>query len=339
MLRQLLGLGIAVCIASCSAPSTNTSAPGNSGTGTGGDTSGGGTGGGTGGSGSAVPVYVLAKTLPYEVSGNPDYRVDTHLEEGEIFVIPKSPLTAGTRYTCSMTMLAGGETFNRSVTFTAAPGSGGYSGSTTGLNALNALRRDSGVTDMSILDGYRQSASIHAGYQKIEETIDHYEPNSSNPCYRSNLPWDRISIALGQAAGSQYWGPNITMVAEDISSGGDHITNINILWNTLAHRLPMMRQSYVRVGYGNSTDAQQWVPNTLLTSGPAYLTLDFGGWSQAKTLGGWPPNGSDKHASIFYSNSEIPDPIPDANAVGGPLHVTLPTTQPLSSISVIFKVL
>lgn len=335
MFRRLLGLGTFVLFASCSAPST-TSDSGGTKPGTDGNP-GGGTGGG--GNGSSLPVYVLARTLPYEVSGNPDYRVDTHLDEGEIFVIPKSPLTAGNRYTCSMTMVAGGETFNRSITFTAAAGSGGYSGSTTGLNAINALRHDCGVTDMSILDGYTQSASIHAGYQKILGNIDHYESVSSNPCYRSNLPWDRISIALGRAAGSRYWGPNITMVAEDISSGGDQVANVNDLWNTLAHRLPMMRQSYVQVGYGNSTDAQQWVRSSRLTTGPAYLTLDFGGWSQAKILGGWPPNGSDKHASIFYSNSETPDPVPDANAVGGPLHVSLPTTQPLSSISVIFQAL
>ena len=135
------------------------------------------------------------------------------------------------------------------------------------------------------------------------------------------------------------------------------------LWNTVYHRLPMMRHDMTYFGAGSRADAESdsiytntmpGVAKPFTPGNPAtnaqYLTIDWTRVSSALTGPKfWPANGLGGVNLAFDTNTEVPDPIgtaneggnaawnngtPEAGVVGVPLHVSLPTTGNITAISV-----
>jgi hypothetical protein len=318
-------------------------------------------GGGGGGSGSTTvtpptgPVTpangtwsVGAVGLPMHVlvggsgpaTAQTDIHRDTRLDPGEIFLLPKSPLTAGATYEVRIAAFAGGSgVFDTTWRFT----TGSSSASGTVLARLNAFRTASGVAAVTSDAELATAATRHAGYQRIANTITHNEPDTANALFTANLFYDRISIAHGAAAGSMAWPQSATTVYEDISSVGG-TSGVDLLWNTVYHRVPMMRNAVFIIGSGDSDAARAAFPAAGVPTGNGYLTIEFGEAGSSVVAGYWPPHLATGVPASFNTDTESPDPLssgngqqtpatPDIATVGPPIHVTVPTAAAFTGLT------
>lgn len=302
-----------------------------------------------GSTGTATQGGSLATWILVGGTAKPAYQdvfLDPELNPGELFIIPQSPLAGGTTYTLSVALTAGGETFTHTWTFTTG---GMTTSSTDPVTTLNDLRQECGQPALTVHPALSTSSTKHAGYQALEgASITHFEPDTGNKLYVANEFYDRIQIAADGTANGPWLAPE---ESEDIASNGG-VNAVLLLWNTVYHRLPMMRSDTELVGFGDSSTAQAAYPadNVPLYSAQnwQYATLDFGGSGvSATTVSYWPKDGASDVATLFYNQSEEPQPIgsgtstPNPNGttgnpdtVGPPLHVILPSAANFSSISV-----
>ncbi len=209
------------------------------------------------------------------------------------------------------------------------------------LAELLALRDQCGGADLPTVTTteYLITAAVrHAGWQALYDqkhggaSLNHYEEESEDlPLYTNWHPAQRI-IDAG--------GPNIPM-AEDIASMSDDRT-MGFLWNTVYHRLPMAMHLYTLMGYGDLALARSEYPGVAFpavspwdnTSDNGYATIDWHGpETPTITFSYWPGAGLIGVPYVFSSDSEMPDPVPGQDDVGPPLHLILPTTKDLTSLT------
>jgi len=345
-------LGIAACGSGSSSSGSSSASSGTSGStgtssaaGTGatstGSASASGTGGTSGPAGTGLATWILIGG-----STKPSYSnvyLDPELNSGEIFILPQSPLNSNTSYHVTVNVTCGSETFNNTWSFTT---NGLTSSSATAIDAINSLRADCGEALLTANSALLTSTGKHAGYQAIENgNITHGETNASDPLFVNNDFSLRISTANG---GSWISGTNIE--DEDIASTGG-VPSIPQLWNTVYHRLPMMRSATTIVGFGDRTSAQSSYPSANVPSSSAagstgwgYGTLDFAGNSSIPVIASqWPANHDTNVPSSFDNSTESPHPIgygnangttPNAGLIGPPIHETLPTANDFTTITV-----
>jgi len=214
------------------------------------------------------------------------------------------------------------------------------------ITNLNAFRSASGGTALPTVTSHNAliiSAVRHAGWQAIDDitqagaNLDHGEPRS-NALFSDDDFGERVRKGNG--------GTHLSPASyyEDIASraGSAAITQ---LWNSVYHRLPMMRHRASRVGYGDMTLARSDYPTAGVPAddewgntpdGSGYATLN---WQQlaapAITLSYWPANGTSGVPHTFNSNSEAPDPVASRNQVGCPIHfIFADTAGTFTSINV-----
>ena len=201
---------------------------------------------------------------------------------------------------------------------------------TARLADLNLFRSQSGGTalpNMSSHDALIIAAVRHAGWQAIDNTgLNHGEPRS-NALFTADSFVDRIRAGNG--------GPYITGAngySEGIA-GNAGSSAITLLWNSVYHRLPMMRHQSTKVGYGDKDMARADYPTAGVSDGNGLATLDYASFSTpAVTLAFWPGNGTTNVPKIFYSDSEGPDPVAGRNEVGCPIHIILPQASGTFSV-------
>ena len=218
------------------------------------------------------------------------------------------------------------------------------------MGDLNALRAQCGgvaLADVSALNPLIISATKHAGYQALYDAADngnqplltHAEPDDILALYVNNAFFIRIEDANG---GNDI--PNWASYYEDIASqaGQPAITS---LWNTVFHRLAMMRQGVTSAGYGDMAMARADYPTAHVATtdlwgntpaGNGYATLDFTGYTTPSvTFSYWPASGTTGVPSSFDTTTESPNPLPGGPAVvGPPLHVICPTTENFGTLTV-----
>lgn len=324
------------------------------------DAAGGGgpTNGGTGTvGGSGLPLYVLlgGTTKP----AGADIHLDSRLDPGELFIIPKDPLLPSEEYEVAVTAAAGADTFTRTWRFTTGA-TNAITSQGTPLGEMNALRVQSSasIPAFTTHPGYVTAAVKHAGYlSEVQQAapgspLTHGESNSpARRFFVDNDFGNRINVGC-VGAGDSGWGTDnavaITLIGEDIASNGGPAAIAN-LWNTVYHRLPMMRSQYRRVGLGDRVDAAadptlNAAPQVITTpTTAAFLTIDFGGrGDHAQLPGHWPTDGQTNVYFSFRSDSEGPDPIDAGNAngtptdefVGVPIHVIVPTSNDFTSFTI-----
>lgn len=231
----------------------------------------------------------------------------------------------------------------------AAGGGGGGGGGTVStasaaentarLADLNTFRSQCGgstaLATVSSHDALIIAAIKHAGYQALYNAahggsgLRHDEPES-NALFVNTSVLLRVRAANG---GSDISG--WSNLYEGVSSQSGQAA-INSLWNTVYHRLPMMRHNVVRVGYGDKAMARSDYPSASVSAGNGYATLDYIGLFSAPSITDsfWPKTGVTGVPASFSSNSESPDPVPGLDVVGPPIHAIFPTTSNFSSINV-----
>jgi hypothetical protein len=235
----------------------------------------------------------------------------------------------------------------------AGPG-GALTSSDTSVNAarvadLNALRGQCGgiaLHAVSPLTPLVISALKHAGWQAQNDakhggaSLNHGEPDAALSFYVSSDFGVRIRTANGGAdiAGSFEYD-------EDIASQAG-TPAMDSLWNTVYHRLPMMRTQVTSVGYGDMALARTDYPAAGIPAtdpwgnsppGNGYATLDFAGYAvPAIGLSFWPSNGLSGVPKAFNTTTELPNPLPAGplTTVGPPLHLVAPTLANFTSITV-----
>jgi hypothetical protein len=195
---------------------------------------------------------------------------------------------------------------------------------------LNAYRLEADVGPVALNDTLDVSATKHAGYQAIRaKNLVHYEsvdgtdkgaPDSGNALFVAVDPFVRMDKAYGASFPNGY--------AEGISSM-DGAGAIDHLWNTVYHRLPMMRHVADRAGFGDRATAAATYPGKGVPSGGwGYATIDFGanyGATVADSI--WPKDGATGIGRSFRSDGEIPDPVAGVEYVGTPIHWIAPATS------------
>ena len=201
---------------------------------------------------------------------------------------------------------------------------------TARLADLNLFRSQSGGTalpNMSSHDALIIAAVRHAGWQAIDNTgLNHGEPRS-NALFTADSFVDRIRAGNG--------GPFITGAngySEGIA-GNAGSSAITLLWNSVYHRLAMMRHQSTKVGYGDKDMARANYPTAGVSAGNGLATLNYASFSTpAVTLAYWPGNGTTNVPKIFYSDWEGPDPVAGRNEVGCPIHIILPQASGTFSV-------
>jgi hypothetical protein len=214
--------------------------------------------------------------------------------------------------------------------------SGGNQTQADAIKRLNDYRHDANVPAVAINDILDVSSTKHAGYQAIrDQGLTHYETtdgtaggaaDTGNALFSGVLPWDRMDAAAGHPFPSGY--------SEGISSMGG-VPAIDHLWNTVYHRIPMMRHVVDSAGFGDkATAAATYAGKGVPTSGAyGYATIDFAASSHPITDSIWPKDGSTITARSFSSDSESPDPVAGADVVGTPLHWIAPTVTTLTGVT------
>lgn len=203
------------------------------------------------------------------------------------------------------------------------------------LNTLRSQCSGTALAAVTSLNALIIGAVRHAGWQAIDDAslagqhLNHGEPRS-NTLFSADFFADRIRAANG--------GANIPSYAsyyEDIASTAGS-TAITQLWNSVYHRIPMMRHRARDLGYGDMAMARSDYPTAGVPatdewgnnpSGNGYATMDWAGYTTpAITLSYWPGNGTTGVPKTFTSDTESPDPVPSRNQVGCPIHVIFPET-------------
>lgn len=209
------------------------------------------------------------------------------------------------------------------------------------LADLNTLRGQADGVALGAVtshDALIISTVRHAGWQAIDDitqpgtNLNHGEPRS-NALFSDNSFSERIRKANG--------GTHLSPLSynEDIASNSGAAA-ITALWNSVYHRLPMMRHRALRMGYGDRALALSDYPTAGVPStGIGYATLN---WHQLSTpsitLSYWPGDGTTDVPAIFSSDSESPDPVPSRNQVGCPIHVIFPeSTGSFTSVNITLK--
>lgn len=214
------------------------------------------------------------------------------------------------------------------------------SANTARIAELNAHRGNCDGTVLQAVarvDALAIAAIRHAGWQAIDDAtqtghnITHSEPRS-NALFTADSFDNRI-----RAANSGANIPGAAAYSEGVSSTAG-TTAINDLWNTVYHRLPMMRHRMRGVGYGDMALARadypsasvptlcEWPGNSPADNG--YATLNYVGYSTPSiTTSYWPGDETTGVPPSFISDQEDPDPVPARNVVGSPLHIILPVAS------------
>jgi hypothetical protein len=292
---------------------------------------------------TGLALYVLAGGT--SVPDVTDLHLDGRLDPGEIFILPKVALLGTTAYEVDIRVTAGSVTFEETWSFTTAAVAA-TPGTATVIGEINSFRTQAGalpaLTANAALD---EAATLHSGYQCEEAELTHDEPNTAAQFFVHDNFDSRIFIANGSAPVIATPG---YVVYEIIASTGGPDAVVT-LWNTVYHRLPMMRRHVTLVGDGQRSDAfllPENTPSAFVLAGTAHHTIDFAGdVATAQTLAFWPPDGQTGVSPSFSTNLETPDPIdsgnangtPDAGIVGPPIHVILPTTSDITAITVTVK--
>lgn len=210
------------------------------------------------------------------------------------------------------------------------------------LNALRVSCAGTGLVDVSSHNALITAAIRHAGWQAIDDVtqpgnnLNHGEPRG-NALFTADGLGDRIRNANG---GTNLSGA--TGYYEDISSqhGAAAIAG---LWNTVYHRVPMMRHRATGFGYGDMALARAEYPAVgVPASDPwgnpgdnGYATLNWATYGvPAITRSAWPAHGATGIPTTFASDTESPDPAPGVNLVGPPLHVIFPTTDDFTNVAI-----
>ena len=198
---------------------------------------------------------------------------------------------------------------------------------TDGFNWFNFRRQQMGlapVTRNALVD---KAALAHSNYQAINNLISHDEVSTQRG-FTGATVFDRLQAADYRLPDSNY------AFGEVISATGDRsgVNAAEELITAIYHRFVVMEPKFLEAGAGIGTGSSGY---TYFTTNFATRTLNQGGLGNGGLVT-YPFNGQQNLPTVFYSNQEQPDPVPDRNEVGYPVsvHADITATLRVSSFTI-----
>jgi uncharacterized protein YkwD len=195
-----------------------------------------------------------------------------------------------------------------------------------GFNWFNYRRAQAGLHGVIRNSKIDTASQGHSDYQAVNDTITHYQ-TVGKPGFTGVEPGDRLA-----AAGYTFPANNYAY-GEVISSTSDP-SGFNAAENLIAaiyHRFVILDPMYKEAGAGAAVSG----------SGLTYFTTDFAAIGLDNGLGAGNvalyPTAGQQHVPVnFFSNNELPDPVPGRNEVGYPIsvHADILDTVTVQSFSV-----
>lgn len=183
--------------------------------------------------------------------------------------------------------------------------------STDGFNWINYRRRQMGLAEVTRSSIINTAAQGHSDYQRLNDTITHTQI-SGRPGFTGVTVLDRLSAA-GYVFNQSRYGYGEVIAAIGGNSG---FYAAEGLIDAIYHRFVIFEPVFREAGSGTAT-----VPD-----GYTYFTTKFAANGLGPGLGQgnvavYPFPNQQNVQAVFYSDQEIPDPVPDQNEVGYPISV------------------
>lgn len=223
------------------------------------------------------------------------------------------------------------QTSGSALNLSLEPGAPAQTGNTAtdGIAWFNYRRQQMGLPVLgrdALLD---RAAQAHSDYQRLNNVISH-EETAGAPGYTGAELGQRITAAGYNFSSSRYaYGEVISATASTsgFSAAEDLITAIY-------HRFVIFEPTFYQVGGGNAT----------VTGGYTYFTANFTADGLGRGLGrgkllSYPRDQQTGLPTNFFSDREVPDPVPERNEVGFPIsvHADISSNVVVSSFTVCQK--
>ena len=197
---------------------------------------------------------------------------------------------------------------------------------TDGLNWINYRRSQIGMPALARNAVIDTAAQGHSDYQRINNVVTH-DQTAGKTGYTGARLQDRL-----QNAGYVFGSPNAIGEVISATSNGSGFYMAEELITAIYHRFVIFEPMFREIGTGAA----------IASSGYRYFTADFasrdgfGPGIARGTLVTWPFNGQTQVVPNFFSNTEQPDPVPNADEVGYPIsvHTNLDTNVTVTSFTV-----
>jgi uncharacterized protein YkwD len=180
---------------------------------------------------------------------------------------------------------------------------------TDGLNWFNFRRQQAGV--LAVVRDPRAdiAARGHSEYQRLNDTITH-EQTPGAPGFTGITVGDRLAAASYNFTSGYAYGEVISATSDPngFNAAEDLIAAIY-------HRFVILEPVFKQAGSGAST-----VPRGLTYFTTNFVTQQLSGLGAGKMVT-YPFSGQARVPRIFFSDNEVPDPVPGRNEVGYPVSV------------------
>ena len=197
---------------------------------------------------------------------------------------------------------------------------------TDGFNWFNYRRGLLGLPVLTRTSTIDAAAQGHSRYEQINGTLTHIQ-DAGAAGFTGVAPTDRFAAAGYRFTASSY-------VSGEVLSSTSDPSGFNAAEDLIAaiyHRFVIFEPVFRQGGAGSAVSS----------SGRTYFTVDFAVNGLTPALGRgkfvvYPADGQRNVAPGFFSDYEIPDPVPDRNQVGYPisLHADITSTMAVTSFTV-----
>lgn len=183
-----------------------------------------------------------------------------------------------------------------------------------GLNWINFRRQQAGLSPLSREPALDAAATAHARYQQQNNLITHDQDDRLSGFTGEQAP-DRL-LAAGYPLRQQAYAEGEVVGA---STQADGFALADGLLAAIYHRYVILEPVFDQAGAGTASRA----------GGYTWLTVNFVASEDGRArpdlpLVVWPANAQTSVRTYFFSDQEIPDPVPAQDQVGYPVSVHAP---------------
>lgn len=194
---------------------------------------------------------------------------------------------------------------------------------TDGLIWFNFRRQQIGLPALTRNVLIDTAAQGHSEYQKLNNRITHEQ--TPGPGFTGAVLLDRLNQANYQ------FTPGIGFAFGEVIAktvGTDGVSAAEALITAIYHRFVIFEPLFKEFGGGFATTS----------NGFTYFTTNFASNGLGQGLGAgnftvYPFNGQKNLPNNFFSNSEIPDPVPNRDEVGYPISIITNATECITTTS------
>ncbi|MDY7576566.1 CAP domain-containing protein [Actimicrobium sp. CCI2.3] len=184
---------------------------------------------------------------------------------------------------------------------------------TDGYNRLNFRRQQMGLGVLTRNANVDLAARGHSNYQKVNDKITHVQV-AGKPGFTGVGVAERLTAANYVFTSTRGYAFGEVIAASANLAGA---TNVEDLITAIYHRFVIFEPKFLEAGAGS---------DGFSATGYNFLTVNFTANGLGPGLGKgkfavYPSANQTGVTTVFYSDQELPDPVPNQNAVGYPVSV------------------